>query len=163
MSGPEFDWTPYGRHTPMFDWAGRTVTARLVGLHDGDTCRVVFDTGERGVRQFVVRVAGIDTPEIVTRDAAEKQHATAARDQFLELAAPGVFSATGGYTAKDVDRLLREHRVLVTLQTGGYDKYGRLLAAVTSLQGVDIAARLLETGAAHPYAGKTKQPWQWLA
>lgn len=155
-------WAPYGRQTPMFNWSGKSVAAKLVAVHDSDTCRVVFDTGEHGVRQFIVRVAGIDGPEIVTHDPVERQHAVSARNRFLELAAPGVFATTGDYTAKDIEALLHRNEVVVTLRTGDYDKYGRLLATVVASDGTDIGAKLVAEGLAHAYYGKTKQPWHWL-
>lgn len=154
------DWTPYGRHTPMFDWSGQTVTARLVGVHDGDTCRVVFDT-QYGVRQFIVRVYGIDSPEITSKDQAEKQHAVLARDLFLETASPRVFDRAGKYTCRDIEAMLQQHETLVTLRLGKSDKYGRVLATVVSQDGIDIGERLLQTNAAHSYYGKTKEPWSW--
>lgn len=155
-----FDWTPYGRHTPMFDWAGQTVRARLVTAHDGDTCRVVFQT-EYGVKQFIIRVEGIDSPEIASKDPAEKEHALAARDMFLELAAPGVFNRNDRHDAHNIERLLQQNETLVTVVLGKYDKYGRLLATIVSDAGVDIGKHLVSCGAAHPYFGKTKEPWYW--
>ena len=155
------DWTPYGRHTPMFDLNGKTVTARLVGLHDSDTCRVVFDTSE-GVRQFIVRVQGIDGPEMNSKDPEERTHAIQARNEFLEVAAPGIFQRHPEYSQKQIVDLLNKHVTLLTLHLGLMDKYGRVLATVISAQGVDIGQRLIQTGSVHAYFGKTKEPWHWL-
>lgn len=153
-----FDWTPYGRHTPMFDWSGRTVNAKLVGLHDGDTCRVVFQT-EYGVKQFIIRVEGIDSPEIASKDPTEREQALSARALFLELAAPGVFDRRDRHDARAIERLLQENETLVMVRLGTFDKYGRLLGAVTSKAGVNIGEHLVACGAAHRYSGKTKEAW----
>ena len=135
--------------------------ARLVAAHDCDTCRVVFDT-EHGMRQFIIRVYGIDGPEMNSKDPEEKLHAVLARNQFLEVAAPGVFSRHSQYTQKQIVEKLAVNLTLVTLELGQQDKYGRLLATVTSAQGVDVGQRLIDTGSAHAYFGKTKEPWYWL-
>lgn len=155
------DWTQCNRHTPMFDFAGQTVTARLVGSHDADTCRVVFETSV-GLRQVIVRVEGIDAPEMNSKDPQEKMHATTARNEFLQLAAPDVFAKHGQYTQKDIVNLLNKHLTLVTLHLGPQDKYGRTLSTVISRSGVDVGQRLIDNGTVHRYYGKTKEPWYWL-
>lgn len=152
------DWSLYGRHTPLFSWAGLTKTARLVAVHDSDTCRVVFDTG-LGVKQVIIRVQGIDGPEMNTKDADEKSHAILARDSFLQIAAPHLFSKHGNYSQKQIVEKLASSIVLVTLELGQPDKYGRTLAKVVSNDGVDIGQRLLDTGDVHAYFGGTKEHW----
>ncbi|RYF00263.1 MAG: hypothetical protein EOO77_34315 [Oxalobacteraceae bacterium] len=154
MVNPDFDWQPYGRHTPMFNWAGQTKTARLVGCHDSDTCRVVFDTLD-GVKQFIVRVEGIDGPEMNSQDTRGLR----ARNQLLQVVAPGLFTEDGQYTQKLIVDILAEHIVLVTLELGQMDKYGRVLSRIVSADGTDVAKHLLDIGAVHEYSGKTKLPW----
>lgn len=155
------DWTQCSRHTKMFDFAGKTVTARLVACHDCDTCRVVFDTGV-GMRQVILRVQGIDGPELNSKDPKEKLHAVLARNEFLELAAPGLFSRHAQYSQKEIVEKLEKHVILLTLHLGPLDKYGRTLSTVISGDGVNIGERLIQTGSAHAYFGKTKEAWYWL-
>ena len=142
----------------MFDWNGQKKIARLVGQHDADTCRVVFDTG-LGVKQMIIRVKGIDGPEMNSRNEEERRHAVLARNEFLEVVAPGMFNRNGDYDQKEIVQKLADKVTLLTLELGGPDKYGRILATVMSADGINVGQRLIETGSVHAYNGKTKEPW----
>lgn len=145
----------------MFDWSGKRVEARLVDCHDGDTCRVVFDTAY-GVKQFIVRLYGVDAPEMYSKDPKEKLHAELARNEFLEVVAPGVFCRHGVYSKKDIVDILSKNLTTVTLELFNQDKYGRTLAKLTAADGSDVAERLMSSGSVHSYFGKTKTAWSWL-
>lgn len=160
MSESTFNWALYGRHTPMFSWAGQTKVARLVAVHDSDTCRVVFQTPD-GVKQFIVRVYGIDGPELMSQDLEEKRHGILARNKFLEVIAPSLFQTHGEYDQKLITDKLATHVTLVRLDLGAFDKYGRLLAKVSTIDGIDVGQRLIESKAVHAYYGKTKEPWHF--
>ena len=105
---------------------------------DGDTLDVWLirkeDTGvfTAGLRR--VRLAHVDTPELRSKDPAERAAAAAARDRVLELARPGQLA-----TVYEYDR----------------DKYGRTLASI-EVTGVDIGQALLAEGLARPYEGGTR-------
>jgi endonuclease YncB( thermonuclease family) len=97
---------------------------RSVTVIDGDTIRV---SGE------VVRLAGIDAPELRRpRCAEERRLARAARDRLQVLVAGGV-----------------------RLQAAaGRDRYRRVLARVIDLRGRDVGAVLVAEGLAVPYHGR---------
>lgn len=97
---------------------------RSVTVIDGDTLRV---SGQ------VVRMAGIDAPELRRpRCAEERRLARAARDRLQALVASGVRLET----------------------VAGRDRYQRLLARVTDRRGRDLGAVLVAEGLAVPYHGR---------
>lgn len=108
---------------------------------DGDT----FD-GEvtRWFERIIirVRVAGIDTPELHSSCARERDAAKAARDAVAELLlGPTSSSRT------------------ITLEGVQPDKYsGRYLATV-KVDGVPLSDILIQRGLGRAYFGGTRQPW----
>ena len=159
-------WAKYGRETPMFSWNGQCVKARVVDAHDSDTCRVVFQCAPSVFKQFIIRLDGIDGPEMSSHDPQEVSGALRARNRLLSLLAPTVFDSHKDYSKKDVLRLLNEHVTLVYLELGKADKYGRVLARVYSdseapHRNKSVNQVLVDEGVVHAYEGKTKQPWAW--
>lgn len=156
-------WQEHGRNTPMFSWEGQRVKARIVDVHDADTCRAVFRTADASYKQFIVRLDGIDGPEVGSHNPKETAAALRARNRLLSLLAPGVFDADEDYSKKDVLRLLEDNVVLAYLALGKSDKYGRTLSQVFSEQDKDLKHSvnhiLIDEGMAHEYQGKTKVPW----
>ncbi len=119
--------------------------AKVIKVYDGDTLtvagRVVLDgRPSTSIYKFQVRLRGIDTPELKTKNAKEKELATRARD------------ALSSYVLHTV----------VTLQNIEYDKYGRLLADVVASNGQNLSAWMLENKFAVAYDGGTKAvPPEW--
>ena len=114
------------------------VSARVLRVLDGDTfvaeIRVWFSQAvvER------VRIAGIDAPEIGTHArCAEEAEAAERSRQYL-----------AGLLGRGPVELYQLRR----------DKYGRALALVVA-HGIDVPARMIETGHARPYAGARRLSW----
>lgn len=106
--------------------------ARWIAV-DGDTIK---DAG--AAKPKLVRIAGIDAPEIGSKDAREKAMGIAARDHLAQIIAAGSVQIR---------------------PASGRDKFGRILAHV-HVSGEDVAARMIAEGHARPYDGKGKrQPW----
>lgn len=148
----------------MFSWEGRRFEARLVSAHDGDTVRVVFQAAPGDYRQFILRLEGLDTPEITSHDPDEKVAALAARDRLLNLAAPDVFHVDSVPQAtKAVEKLLHDNVVVVQVRTGAFDRYGRVLSELwphaSPPPAQSINETLVKEGHAYRYFGKTKQPF----
>jgi len=87
---------------------------RVVKVVDGDTLDLLLDLGFRITYQVRVRLLGLNTPEVRTRDAEEKRLGLLAQD----------------FVQNWCDRHC-EMRVQTT-KTGSLDKYGRLLARIYS-------------------------------
>ena len=106
--------------------------AELVSIYDGDTITVDLDLG-CGVwkRKEKIRLWGINTPEIRTRNEQEKAAGYAAKARLTELLGSG-------------DLLIQTFR---EKETG---KFGRLLGIVWSA-GVNCNQRLIDEGHATEY------------
>lgn len=119
--------------------AGKVYSAfadvKLSRIIDGDTFTVDLPCrDEVFCKDISVRVRGVDTPEMKSKNIYKRQSALKAKEftkNFLE--------------AGQVDLL-----------KCGRDKYFRLLCDVTS-DGEDLASALLKAGLARPYFGGKKQ------
>ncbi len=86
----------------------------------------------------LVRIRGIDAPEMKARCKSERVAANAATDQLAAILA----------------------RSPIELHNISGEKYfGRVLADVTTADDHDPAALLLEEALVRPYQGKKRQPW----
>ena len=108
-----------------------TYKVQIVRVIDGDTVDVDIDLGFGiWMKNERVRVAGIDTPEIRTRDLVEKAF---------------------GYAAKErVEELLGEESILVS-EKFEEGKFGRILGDFILGDGRMLSTELLEEGYALPY------------
>mgnify|MGYP003326517070 CR=1 FL=1 len=108
-------------------------TADIIRVVDGDTIDISIDLGFEVARKERVRIAGINAPEIHTKDAAEKAAGMTAR-QFV------------------VDWVAKHPQVTVTTVKDA-EKYGRYLAHVVGTDGQDLGQLLLAANLAKPYDG----------
>lgn len=58
--------------------------AKVVDVYDGDTCTCIVDLGFKLKLKIKVRLLGIDTPEIRTKDLEEKKKGKETRDWLKE-------------------------------------------------------------------------------
>ena len=155
------DFKDHGKETPMFSFDGKEFVARVVSVHDGDTVHVVYNTEHEGYKQLILRLYGIDTPEIRTADPKEKKAAVRARDALLDMMLTGKFPE--GYAEKQVTQVLDEHVVLVRVVCRKADKYGRVLAELYTTADTakehSFNQQLVDAGHAKSYFGKTKEVW----
>jgi micrococcal nuclease len=118
---------------------------KIVRVYDGDTVTIATRIGVDGIEipklfRFNVRLLGIDTPEMRTKNQTEKALALKSRD------------ALNKYII---------HK-MVTLTSVSYDKYGRILADIIMEDGTNVSDWMLENGYAVKYDGGTKQrPAEW--
>ena len=122
---------------PKFDQCvnGKSVEAKVVDVYDGDSIKAIFPLHDT-LYKWTCRLDGVDTPELRTNNAAEKQM---------------------GYKVRDA---LREEIMnqVVILECGNLDKYGRLLVKVYK-DGTCINDWLITNKYAFAYDGGTKQSW----
>lgn len=113
------------------------VPAEVVRVVDGDTIEVRARIWLGQQVTTLVRLAGIDTPEL---------HGGCAESQVLALEARQRLAA-----------LVASHHV--TLQEVRYDAHGgRVVARVRTEDGADLAEPLLAAGLARPYTGHGPRP-----
>jgi endonuclease YncB( thermonuclease family) len=117
--------------TKMFSIDGLITYAKCVKVYDGDTCHCVFFFHDVAIK-FSVRLLGIDTPELKT--GSHREEAKIARDALVEL-------------------ILNK---IVKLHCHGWDKYGRLLGDIETMDGINVSAYMLERGYAVRYDGGKK-------
>ncbi|HZP76823.1 MAG TPA: thermonuclease family protein [Pseudolabrys sp.] len=111
--------------------------ATLSWVVDGDTfdARVALEGGRPiPVR---IRLLRIDAPEMKARCAREWRGALAAKRMLLQI--------------------LREGELRVT--PTGPDKYGRMLADVSTRRTADVSTAMLQSGLARPYDGGHRDGW----
>ena len=114
----------------------------VVRVVDGDTVAVRVSVWLQEEVSVLVRLRGVDAPELHGRCSDETARAVAAREALR--------------------RALGDGRVVLSRIEG--DKYyGRVLADVATLAGSDAARQLLAGGFARPYAGGKRQPWCGLS
>ncbi|MGI9106713.1 MAG: thermonuclease family protein [Pyrinomonadaceae bacterium] len=94
-------------------------TAEVLDVIDGDTFRARLDLGWRISLLVLVRVRGINAPEMTTDGGA------AAREFLARVLPPGT---------------------IVGINSRRLDKYGRSEADVTLPNGADLARQLLDSG-----------------
>jgi endonuclease YncB( thermonuclease family) len=118
---------------------------KVVRVYDGDTitiaAKIVIDGKETSTPyRFSVRLRGIDSPELKTKNQKEKVLALLSRDKLTEF-------------------IMSE---IITLENVAYDKYGRILANVITKDGVNVSNWMLENKLAVEYDGGTKhRPAEW--
>ncbi len=114
------------------------VRAEVLAVVDGDTLRVRAHVWLGQSIDVLVRIRGIDTPELRGACAGEKERARAA--------AVGLAAALEGDS------------VVLTRIAG--DKYfGRVVADVATAGGADLATALLRAGFGRPYEGGRRAGW----
>ena len=110
----------------------------VIKVYDGDTITIAqklpYETSP--LFRFTIRLHGIDSPEIKTKDASEKKYAERSRDALHEL----LFQKT------------------VTLRNISLEKYGRILADVY-YNDIHVNKWLLDNKYAIPYDGSKKREW----
>ena len=105
---------------------------------DGDTIAVRVTVWLEQDLRVLVRVRGIDAPELRGRCTSEKERAADA------AAALGRLVAGGSVVLTEIE---------------GDKFYGRVVADVVTQEGRDVGAALVRGGYARPYDGSVRQGW----
>lgn len=103
--------------------------------------------------KFSVRLNGIDTCEIRSKNKALQDTAIKARDRLFELATNSKVN-----TKNDIKKILEADVYLVWVECEDKDKYGRVLANIYKDKDTtkSFSEILLEEKLAYKYEGKTK-------
>lgn len=149
---------------PLFSLSGRGVYALVVDAYDLDTFQAVIETSGE-FHRFIIRVAGIDGPEMKDKNAIIKDWAVRGRNRMLSIIAPNAgIDVNGTYSRKDIRLKLREAKPIVFLNLGESDKYGRILADVRADEADTKTFQeiLVDEGYCKPYGvngNLTKDVW----
>jgi endonuclease YncB( thermonuclease family) len=146
------DFKQYGGSTPSLSINGLKCYGRLIDVYDGDTVKVILPTFN-SYYKFTIRLNGIDTCEIKSKDKILQDNGIKARDRVLEL-----LTNNKKNTKKDIKNLLESDVFLVWVECFDNDKYGRILANIykDKNETKSISEILLEEKLAYSYEGKKK-------
>jgi len=135
-----YELTKYDNKTSKFTLNGYKTYAKCVSVYDGDTIHVVFKMSEtNNYHRWIIRMSGIDTPEIRTKNTAEKNKAIEVRDYLRN---------------KILDKI-------IILECLDFDKYGRLLGNIFIInENITLNQQLINNGMAKIYNGGTKEDWE---
>lgn len=104
---------------------------RVVDIYDGDTCTVVIKF-DNNFFKHTVRLCGIDTCEMKSKDENNKLNAVSARNRLYELVTKCKLepkkNSSQNYTRNEIRKLLNSDVYLCYLKIKSLDKYGRFLA-----------------------------------
>lgn len=147
----------YGYECTPFSLKGTKCWARLVACHDGDSPTFVFPFAG-SMYKFKVRVFGIDTYEITSKNEDIKKHAIKGRNRLIELMT-NTKVPQNVVSDKHVIHYLAQDIYVVWIECFDMDKYGRILCKIYKCPDPNerhIGDILIEEKLAYPYTGKTK-------
>jgi micrococcal nuclease len=120
------------------------VGARVIEVIDGDTIRVRAHIWPNQNVETLVRIEGVNTPELKAPCQAERDLAIRARR----------------FTEQRLGLDVQSKHPVVTLRDIRFDKFGgRVLARVSTPAGEDLGEQLLREGLAEPYTGSRRKSW----
>lgn len=105
---------------------------KIERIVDGDTVDVTIDLGFDVYIKERVRLYGVDTPELNSSNAAEREYAKRATERATELMPPGQW-------------------MIMKSQEFRRGKYGRVLGTFMTPDGRDVGQVLIQEGHAEPY------------
>lgn len=145
----------YDIHTTEFTLNGSFLPGRLVDIIDGDSVVVILPVFNNYYK-YHVRINGIDTCEIKSKNDTNKTLALKARCELLKLVTKQEFDIN--ISKPEIKSVLDKEVLVVYLDCKEFDKYGRLLANVfiDCSKTVSLAEYLLDRGLAYVYTGETK-------
>lgn len=108
----------------------------VIKVVDGDTIDIVIDLGFSIFTKQRIRLAGIDTPESITKDIIEKQFGLEAKEALTKW--------------------LGNQKTLKIVTTKD-DKYGRMLGVIFGDTSIPINDTLISCGYAWKYNGDAKR------
>ena len=152
----DFDFAKYNIHTPEFTLRGFNTLGRLVNIIDGDSLSIVLPVFGNFYK-YSVRLNGIDTCEMRSKNSENKNLAIAARNALLELVTG--HKVTDQTTRQLVQEILDKRVIVVFVECLDFDKYGRLLANVyfqMDNDRINLSDYLLKHKLAYEYTGNTK-------
>ena len=144
----------------LFENNGNYSNVRVLDIYDGDTITIAIKIFEAGNQQLIkkigVRLMGIDTPEMKTKNTELKKCAYKARDRLYNLITQLTDTEL---KRKEMCDKLSEKPYLVTIKICGTDMYGRILAEIypyNQINTTSFSQILLDEKLAYAYDGKTK-------
>ena len=140
------------------------VDARVVDIYDGDTITCVLSINKK-YYNFKVRLAGIDTCELKSKNEDNKLLAVNAKKRLCQLIIPDFdFNDKNNKELnKGLDKILNEKCYIIKIRLGEFDLYGRILGWLYNKDSKinppieeSFNHILIKENLAYKYEGKTK-------
>ena len=144
--------------TPQFSLNGQKLWGRVVSLYDGDTLTISLNVFT-GIYKFSVRMNGIDTCEIKSKNEKNKELACFARSRLLSLiTGKDVSEMSVLNDRRKINNFLNKGMYFVWVECLDFDKYGRLLANIYKNENSSecFSQILIKEKLAYEYKGDTK-------
>lgn len=145
----------HGNDTPHISKcvSGLYTVSRLINVIDGDTIVCVLPVLGNFFK-FNVRLRGIDTCELKSKDPSLREKALKARNFLITR----LLNHPQRMEKKETQKHLEDNVVVVYLQCYEFDKYGRLLADVylNAKNEFSLSEELIREDLAYPYDGGKK-------
>jgi endonuclease YncB( thermonuclease family) len=147
----------YGGTTPEFSLNNIKTYARVISCFDGDTIGLVIPLNS-DYYKFNIRLMGIDTCEIKSKNKVIKTLAIKARNRLLELITDQHIESSSTLSRKQIDELLNNDVFLVYVHCFEFEKFGRVLANIYEDETCQksFADILVEENLAYRYSGQKK-------
>lgn len=148
------DFKQYGGNTPELSINGTNTYGRVVDIYDGDTLKIVLPT-HNSFYKFTIRLSGIDTCEIKSKNIELKNYGIKARNKIFKLITD--IDLSESITKNEIKNILDSDVYLVWIECLNTDKYGRVLANIYKDKNMKSFSNiLLDEKLAYNYEGKTK-------
>lgn len=147
----------FNNETPLFSLNGKKTFARVVNVTDGDTISVVLPIFDNYFK-FNVRLNGIDTCEIHSKNEIIKDKGLKAKYRLIELLCPSEkINNIICSTRKQIIDIFHKNICLIWLECLEFDKYGRLLGNIyIDNKTKNVSNILIDEKLAYKYDGSTK-------
>lgn len=137
------------------------IHARLLSVYDADTITAVFPfPNTSNYYKYNVRLIGIDSPEMKSKDVKLRTKAEQARTLLLKYLNPNEAETSKYFSKKKKEhqQYLDENILNIRLECQSLDKYGRILAKVYNTHNNTITASeyLANQHVVYKYDGGTK-------
>lgn len=132
-------------NTPDFGLKGWCGWARIVDVYDGDTCTAILKHFHT-MYKVHLRIDGIDTPEMKSKNQVLKIKAIEARNAVLNYVTGSdlVLDTNGIYTRPYIQTMLAQRVYIVWISVKEQDKYGRMLVDIFRDENCDKETGLVE-------------------
>lgn len=166
--------TNYSLNTPEFSLNGYNTYGRLVDVTDGDSLNIILPLNLESIvdskninlersyfYKYHVRLFGIDTCELKSKNEENKKLGLSARKKLVELVTNEKIDHD--ITKQEIREILDKKIILLFVECLNFDKYGRLLANVylerddqEQSEKINLSEYLLKNKLAYKYTGGTK-------
>ena len=137
-------------NTPKHIFDGNKYYCKVIDVYDGDTITIALNLNGKQIYQYKVRMYGYDSPEMKPRKNIKN------RDIIIQNAK---------IAKNELKRLILHKIVVIKIEKGTWDKYGRLLGTIYMKQGgltiksytFNVNQYMIENNYGYPYFGGTKK------